>query len=290
MSEVSDAAAPRVSAVAPSPDQARLAELIAGSERVVVLTGAGVSVPSGIPDFRSPGTGLWANVDPMKVATIDAFRRDPDRFWRFYGERFASLHDCRPNAAHLAIAELERRGLVRGVITQNVDRLHRQAGSRRLVEVHGSIEWSVCMGCGGRVGLERVLEMLATGDGAPECQACVEPLKPDVVLFGELLPGTAMEEAFSLAREAGLMVCVGSSLEVFPVASLPGITRDHGGRLAIVTQGTTPYDSQAEVRLAGDVVADLEGVVAALEATQSAGAPGPSGGPTPSAGAPGPSR
>ncbi|HLL85938.1 MAG TPA: Sir2 family NAD-dependent protein deacetylase, partial [Thermoleophilaceae bacterium] len=111
---------------------ARLAELLRSAERAVVLTGAGVSVPSGIPDFRSPGTGLWANVDPMKVATIDAFRRDPDRFWRFYGERFATLHDRRPNPAHAAIAELERRGLVRAVITQNVDRLHRAAGTRRL--------------------------------------------------------------------------------------------------------------------------------------------------------------
>ena len=122
----------------------RLAELLRKCERAVVLTGAGVSVPSGIPDFRSPGTGLWEHLDPMEVATIDAFRRDPDRFWRFYGERFASLHDREPSPAHAAIAELERRDLVRGVITQNVDRLHRRAGSRRLVEIHGSIEWSVC--------------------------------------------------------------------------------------------------------------------------------------------------
>jgi NAD-dependent protein deacetylase/lipoamidase len=242
----------------------RLADLLRRSERAVVLTGAGVSVPSGIPDFRSPGTGLWEKIDPMEVATIDAFRRDPDRFWHFYGDRFASLRDRRPNPAHEAIAELESRGLVRGVITQNVDRLHRAAGTRRLVEVHGSIEWSVCLRCGGRVGLERVLELLGRGDGAPECEACIEPLKPDVVLFGELLPQRAMEEAFTLASEADLMLCVGSSLEVFPVASLPGVTRDAGGRLAIVTQGSTPYDRDAEVRLSGDVVGELEAVLAAL--------------------------
>ncbi len=244
---------------------ARLAELLRASERAVVLTGAGVSVPSGIPDFRSPGTGLWRNVDPMKVATIDAFRDDPDRFWSFYGDRFASLHDRRPNPAHEAIAELERRGLVSAVITQNVDRLHRGAGTRRLVEIHGSIEWSVCLRCGGRVGLERVLELLARADGAPECEACLEPLKPDVVLFGELLPRGAMEDAFTLASEADLMLCVGSSLEVFPVASLPGVTRDAGGRLAIVTQSSTPYDGDADVRLSGDVVGELEAVVAALD-------------------------
>jgi NAD-dependent deacetylase len=243
---------------------ARLAALLSGSRRAVVLTGAGVSVPSGIPDFRSPGTGLWRKVDPMKVATIDAFRRDPDRFWRFYGDRFASLHDRRPNPAHAAIAELERRGLVRGVITQNVDRLHRAAGTRRLVEVHGSIEWSVCLRCGGRVGLERVLELLARGDGAPECEACLEPLKPDVVLFGELLPQRAMEEAFSLASEADLMLCVGSSLEVFPVASLPAATLEAGGRLALVTQGPTPYDGDAQVKLSGDVVGELEAVLVGL--------------------------
>ena len=243
----------------------RLAELLRKCERAVVLTGAGVSVPSGIPDFRSPGTGLWEDVDPTEVATIDAFRRDPDRFWRFYGDRFASLHDREPNPAHEAIAELERRDLVRGVITQNVDRLHRRAGSRRLVEIHGSIEWSVCLRCRGRVGLERVLELIREGDGPPRCESCLEPLKPDVVLFGEVLPGAAIDEAFTLASEADLMLCVGSSLEVFPVASLPAVTRDAGGRLAIVTQSSTPYDGDAAVRLSGDVVYELEAVLSALD-------------------------
>jgi NAD-dependent deacetylase len=242
----------------------RLAGLLRDSKCAVVLTGAGVSVPSGIPDFRSPGTGLWENVDPMEVAHIDAWRRDPDKFWSFYGERFASLADKQPNDAHLALAELERRGLVRAVITQNVDRLHRRAGSERVIEVHGSIDRSVCMECGGRFSLERVIEQLATGAGAPECPACVTPLKPDVVLFGELLPEQAMSEAQELALEADLMVCVGSSLEVYPVAGLPAMTHGGGGRLALVTQGPTPYDSDAEVKLDGDVVEELRSVLAAL--------------------------
>jgi NAD-dependent deacetylase len=242
----------------------RLAQLLRDSKRAVVLTGAGVSVPSGIPDFRSPGTGLWENVDPMEVAHIDAWRRDPDRFWRFYGERFASLVDKRPNEAHLALAELERRGLIRGVITQNIDRLHRQAGTERLVEVHGSIEHSVCLECGGRLPLERVVERLAADGGAPECDACVAPLKPDVVLFGELLPERAMAEAQALALDADLMVCVGSSLEVYPVAGLPAMTHGAGGRLALVTRGPTPYDSDADVKLEGDVVEELRAVLAAL--------------------------
>ena len=222
-------------------------------------------MPSGIPDFRTPGKGLWKFVDPMEVAHIDAWRRDPDRFWSFYGERFASLIDCRPNPAHEAVAELERRGLIRGVITQNIDRLHRLAGTRRLVEVHGSIEWSICLRCGERVALERVLELLAEGTGAPRCETCQAPLKPNVVLFGELLPEQAMTEAQALAETADLMLCIGSSLEVYPVAGLPAVTRNAGGRIAVVTQGPTPYDREAEVKLDGDVVEDLRAVLAALD-------------------------
>jgi NAD-dependent deacetylase len=221
-------------------------------------------VPSGIPDFRTRGKGLWEKVDPMEVAHIDAWRRDPDRFWRFYGERFASLVDRRPNRAHDAVAELERGGLVRAVITQNIDRLHRLAGSERLVEVHGSIAWSVCLECGGKVPLDRVVEELERAGGAPECAACLAPLKPDVVLFGELLPERAMAEAEALAAGADLMVCVGSSLEVYPVAGLPGVTLRAGGDLALVTQGLTPYDGDAEVKLEGDVVEELEAVLAVL--------------------------
>ena len=252
-----------VRAAAPS-GAAALADLIAASERAVVLTGAGVSVPSGIPDFRSPGTGIWEGVDPIEVAHIDAWRGDPDRFWRFYGERFAALVDKRPNRAHAVIAELERRGAIRGVITQNIDRLHRAAGSENLLEIHGSIESSRCMQCGGRTKLERVVEILATRDGAPECPACVAPLKPEVVLFGELLPRDVMAAAERLAREADLMICIGSSLVVQPAAGLPQLTLEAGGSLAIVTESSTPLDSQASVKLDGDVVEELDAVAVAL--------------------------
>jgi NAD-dependent deacetylase len=247
-----------------SSEAARLAGLLLEADSAVVLTGAGVSVPSGIPDFRTPGKGLWEKVNPMEVAHIDAFRREPDRFWTFYSQRFTALKDKQPNPAHEAIAELERRGLVRGVITQNVDRLHRRAGSENVIEVHGSIDRCVCLECGGKVELERVMEMIAEHPGAPECAACISPLKPDVVLFGELLPERALAEAHALAVEADVMLCVGSSLEVYPVASLPGVTIESGGRVAIVTQGPTPYDSDAEVKLSGDVVTELEAVMAAL--------------------------
>jgi NAD-dependent deacetylase len=233
------------------------------SERTVVLTGAGVSVPSGIPDFRSPGTGIWEGVDPFEVATIDAFHRDTKRFWDFYRPRFEMLGDKRPNPAHEALAELERRGLVEAVVTQNVDRLHHRAGSRRVIEVHGSIGSSSCTACGASWPLEEV-EALFDEDGIATCSGCTGKVKPDVVLFGELLPEAAMDEARELAAGAELMLCVGSSLEVYPVAGLPALTLEEGGRVAVITQGPTPYDGDAAVRMHGDVVDELTAVLDAL--------------------------
>jgi NAD-dependent protein deacetylase/lipoamidase len=250
-----------------SGDVQELAELIRQAEFVVALTGAGISVPSGIPDFRSPRTGLWANVDPMEVAHIDVFRRDPERFWRFYGERFQTLEDKRPNAAHRALVTLERAGLLRAVITQNIDRLHAAAGSRELVEVHGTIGHSSCLTCGARYELPEVrARQTGAADGIPRCD-CSRPLKPDVVLFGEFLPEGALERAQELAARADLMLCIGSSLEVYPVAQLPGVTLGRGGAVAILTQGTTPLDRRAAVRLRGDVVEVLEAVLAELGLT-----------------------
>lgn len=221
-------------------------------------------MPSGIPDFRTPGTGLWENVDPMEVAHIDVFRRDPERFWHFYGHRFSSLESKRPNGAHRALAELEERGRLRAVITQNIDRLHATGGTRDLVEMHGSIASARCLVCGESVPLDGVRERLAADPrGVPRC-VCGEPLKPDVVLFGEFLRPEALERAADLARDARLLICIGSSLEVYPVAQLPGVTLAAGGRVALVTQGRTPYDSRAAVKLTGDVEAELEALVRLL--------------------------
>lgn len=241
----------------------RLAELIRGSGCTVALTGAGISVPSGIPDFRTPETGLWANVDPMAVAHIDVFERDPARFWSYYRPRFQSLGDKLPNPAHEVLAELERCGLIEGVITQNVDRLHRAAGSRNVVEVHGSIETSSCRRCATSFELEEVEELFDTA-GVAICSGCGGAVKPDVVLFGELLPESAMARARDLAERAELMICVGSSLAVYPVAGLPQLTLERGGRLALVTKGDTPYDDDAELKLGGEVVEELGALLAAL--------------------------
>jgi NAD-dependent deacetylase len=244
---------------------AMLAELIRSADSVVALTGAGISVPSGIPDFRSPGTGMWENVDPMKVAHIDVFRRDPETFWRFYGQRFHALEDKRPNGAHDALATLEREGMLDAVITQNIDQLHRLAGTRTLVEVHGTIAHSSCLGCRAQFEIAEVrARQEIDARGVPRCD-CGEALKPDVVLFGEYLPEDALTQAEMFAVHADLLLCIGSSLEVHPVALLPGMTLAAGGKVAVVSRGPTALDSRATLRLDGDVVEELVALLAALE-------------------------
>jgi NAD-dependent deacetylase len=236
----------------------KLAELLRRRHPCVVLTGAGISTESGIPDFRSP-TGIWAEYDPMEYATIQAFRRDPVKVWEFYALRFDALRRAEPNAGHFALAALERRGFVRAVVTQNIDGLHERAGSQDVVEVHGSIRAAVCLACGTRADLAEVVGALGEAP-APPCPRCGEILKPDVVMFGELLPPEAIDRASALAREAAVLLVVGSSLEVHPVAGLPEETLEGGGDLAIVNRGETPYDRRATVRIdgaAGETLAAL---------------------------------
>jgi NAD-dependent deacetylase len=257
-----------VSTSAPSAslEVVRLAERVRNARSVVALTGAGISVPSGIPDFRTPRTGLWADVDPIEVAHIDAFHDDAVRFWEFYGDRFATLGEKQPNGAHDALVELERRGLLDGVVTQNIDMLHRKAGTRELVEVHGSIASCTCLRCGERVALQDTLTRIeADAERVPRCSACASALKPDVVLFGELLSADALGRAQQLCEGAELLLCIGSSLEVHPVAALPALTRRAGGSVAILTQGSTPLDGVAEIRLRGDVVDELQALLDALD-------------------------
>lgn len=265
----------------------RLARLIAENQPCVVLTGAGcsqesgiptfrgpdyvpgqvrdnenLSTESGVPDFRSP-TGIWAEFDPLEYATLDAFQADPEKVWRFYAPRFAMLGSAEPNRAHLALAELERLGLVRAVVTQNIDLLHERAGSREVVEVHGSIRTSSCRACGEGFPLAEVVPLIEA-HGAPPCPACGTVLKPDVVFFDELLPEGAMERATALAEEAGLLVVVGSSLEVYPVAGLPQATLDAGGEVAVVNRTPTWVDGRATLVLRGSAGDVLEGAAAAL--------------------------
>ncbi len=237
----------------------RLAELVREAAPCVVLTGAGVSTESGIPDFRS-AEGIWARYDPFEVAHIDAFRRDPARVWEFYALRLDALAQARPNDGHQALAELEERGWIRAVVTQNVDGLHRAAGSQEVVEVHGSLREAECVHCGVRVPIAEALAELPL----PACPECGEVLKPGVVMFGELLPVDAIERAQQLAAEAGLLLVVGSSLEVHPVAGLPGETLATGGALAIVNRGGTPWDSRAELVIGAGAGETMRALAAAL--------------------------
>jgi NAD-dependent deacetylase len=223
-----------------------------------VLTGAGVSTESGIPDFRS-ASGIWAEVDPFEVASIQAFRRDPERVWGFYRERIGLLGDAKPNAAHEAIAELERRGLVEAVVTQNIDLLHARAGSQQVVEVHGSIRRAECLGCLWSEPADAVLAQLESST-TPTCRRCGEVLKPGVVLFGELLPAAAFERATQLARGSRLVLVVGSSLEVWPVAGLPLEAR----AFAIVNRGPTALDEQALLKIDASASETLTAVLEAL--------------------------
>ena len=241
-------------------DASALARLIRANQPCVVLTGAGVSTESGIPDFRSP-TGIWAEFDPAEYASLPAFRADPAKVWRFYKPRIAMLTDAEPNAAHFALAALEQAGLVEAVVTQNIDLLHERAGTRNLVEVHGSIRTATCPSCGSTYPREEVVAKLERAE-SPGCDDCGAILKPDVVFFGELLPVDAIEQAFELAHRARLLLVVGSSLEVHPVAAIPQETLAAGGRLAIVNKGPTPYDRRADLKVEANA-GEILGAVAA---------------------------
>src|SRR3954462_6823937 len=239
-------------------DASALARLIRANQPCVVLTGAGVSTESGIPDFRSP-TGIWADFDPAEYASLPAFRADPAKVWRFYKPRIAMLTQAEPNAAHLALAALEHAGLVEAVVTQNIDQLHERAGSSNVVEVHGSIRTAGCPACGESYPRDSVVAKLEKAP-APACERCGAILKPDVVFFGELLDPETIERAFQLPRGARLLLVVGSTLEVHPVAALPGETLAAGGRLASVNKGPTAYDRRAELKVEGSAGAILAAV------------------------------
>jgi NAD-dependent deacetylase len=244
----------------------RLAQLLRERQPCVVLTGAGISTESGIPDFRS-ASGIWEQYDPSEVAHIDSLRRDPARVWEFYALRLDALAQAEPNDGHRALARLEEHGWIRAIVTQNVDGLHQRAGSRDVVQVHGSLHEAQCLACGVRMPIGDAIASLPV----PACPDCGEVLKPGVVMFGELLPVEALERAQQLAAEAGLLLVVGSSLEVQPVAGLPGETLAAGGALALVNRGESPWDSRAELVLDAGAGETLRAVAAALDIVESHG-------------------
>ncbi len=229
----------------------QLAGRLRAAQHAVALTGAGVSTDSGIPDFRSPDSGLWTHVDPEAVASVEGFRRDPEAFYAFWKWRFSVLQDAQPNATHRLLAELERQGTIRSVITQNIDGLHRDAGSVTVREVHGTYRRGVCVECGHAAPIEIVFQEVEA-QGLPHCERCGGLFKPDVVLFGEMLP-EAFLEAQADAERADLVLALGSSLEVHPVAGLVPRAQGHGARVAIVNRDPTPYDDLADLLIHDDL-------------------------------------
>lgn len=237
--------------------------LLRQSKYAVALTGAGISTPSGIPDFRS-ATGLWAAVDPMEVASLRAFRRSPERFYRWLRPLAELTLNALPNAAHKALAQLEAAGRLRAVITQNIDQLHTLAGSHNIHEIHGHIRQVTCIACHFRDDATAYLKQFIADETVPHCPRCGAALKPSVVLFGEELPLRPFYDAQHAAAECDLMLVIGSSLEVYPAASLPLIAKDNRARLIIVNDEPTPHDRIADIILRGDVVELLPSLIPSL--------------------------
>lgn len=223
-----------------------IVDMLREARRAVVFSGAGVSTLCGIPDFRGPD-GLYQRIDADRIFALDGFLDDPSFYYENARDFIYTMGDVEPGPAHLLCADLERRGLVRGVVTQNIDMLHQRAGSRHVVELHGSPERHVCLGCGAAESFAAVVPVVRAGD-LPRCPACDQVLKPAVTFFGEMLPAGALETAEAWAAEADLMLVLGSSLLVQPAAQVPLHTLRAGGRLAIVNRDPTPLDDLADWR------------------------------------------
>jgi NAD-dependent deacetylase len=233
------------------------AVLIRKAERAVVLTGAGISTPSGIPDFRSEGSGLWSSDEPMEVASLSTFRTAPERFFHWFQPLASQICNAQPNAAHQVLAEFERAGYVRAVITQNIDALHHKAGSKNVVEMHGTLRTVSCTNCFKQFEADAFLQPYVETGKIPQCLNCNGILKPDVILFGEQLPQSAWYEAQRAVRQCDLMIIAGSSLEVLPVARLPMQALDRGAHLIILNNTPTYLNVRADIVIMDDVATTL---------------------------------
>jgi NAD-dependent deacetylase len=245
---------------------ARAAELLHRARHVVALTGAGVSTASGIPDFRSAGSGLWEKVDPLEVASLPAFRYHPERFYHWLRPFAQLMQTAQPNAAHFAFAQLEQQGRLQVLLTQNIDQLHSRAGSCRVVELHGSLRETVCGQCHRRWPGEPVLTQFIADGQVPHCPECGGVLKPDAILLGEALSERVLRESSAAVRACDVLIVAGSSLEVMPAAGLPYEAVSTGARLIMMNHEPTYMDERAEVILRGDLAAVLPELTATLGA------------------------
>ncbi|HSL47293.1 MAG TPA: NAD-dependent deacylase [Anaerolineales bacterium] len=251
---MNDSASPALASSAAIEDAA---VLLRKAERAVVLTGAGISTPSGIPDFRSEGSGLWSRDEPMEVASLITFRTAPERFFHWFQPLAEQIFNARPNPAHSALAEFERTGHVRTIITQNIDALHQKAGSKNVIEMHGTLRTVSCTNCFKKFEATPFLQPYIETGKIPQCLSCNGILKPDVILFGEQLPQSAWYEAQRAARQCDLMMVAGSSLEVLPVARLPMQALDRGAHLIIINNTPTYLNVRADVVIMDDVATTL---------------------------------
>jgi NAD-dependent deacetylase len=220
----------------------KAADLLQKAQHAVAFTGAGISTPSGIPDFRSKNTGLWQRFDPMEVASLDVFQARPARFYDWLRPLLRQTWQAQPNPAHLALAELEKAGCIKAVVTQNIDDLHQRAGSNEVLEVHGSLRTLTCRYCSQTYPSTQFREKLTLADDMPTCPTCAHILKPDIVLFGEILPSRVWRAAEEHCQQADIILVVGSSLEVWPAASLPEMGVENGASLIINNLTPTHLD------------------------------------------------
>ena len=237
------------------------ADLFRQSKHAVVLTGAGLSTPSGIPDFRSTGTGLWAKDEPLEVASLSTFRTAPERFFHWFRPLASQIFNAKPNLAHWALARLEKAGRIDAIITQNIDTLHQKAGSKVVIEMHGTMQTLTCTQCYHQVDAVHYLAVFVETGEIPLCPKCNQVLKPDVILFGEQLPQSAWFKAQRAARQCDLMLVIGSSLEVLPVAGLPMQALDRGAHLIIVNNAQTYLNVRADAVIVEDAAVTIPAIV-----------------------------
>ena len=249
----------------------RAAQLLSRSSRAVAFTGAGISTPSGIPDFRTRGSGLWSRSDPMQVASLTAFRQHPQDFYDWLKPLVSKMDAALPNPAHSALARLEELHHLKGVITQNIDGLHQKAGSHNVIELHGSMLTLTCLSCGRKADSAPYRQALMDRGEMPHCPDCNRILKPDIVLYEEMLPETAWALAETACTTADVILVAGTSLEVTPAAWLPRYGLENGAKLIIVNRDRTPLDAEAEVLLHQDVAAALPQIVRLVEENISGG-------------------
>jgi len=231
--------------------------LLKNSKHAVAFTGAGISTASGIPDFRSPGKGLWEKNDPFEVASLTAFRNHPEKFFEWIKPLFLQARSAKPNPAHIFLSRIENIGIIKSIITQNIDGLHQESGAKRVIELHGSARTATCPNCCSTYDTDHLYKLLSIDGKLPTCSQCGHIIKPDVVLFEEMLPEKAWHSAHQEVLRADLIFVIGSSLEVYPASTLPDIAIRNGAKLIINTLSKTPMDHFADVLLPMDVIKSI---------------------------------